>query len=202
MYNYFSDYEIQMSEKISKSDVIRAIEDSVLPHWFNKLATEFMFEDQPSGLAFPAFAGHFFGVRLFRSQSDTLFIDRDNFASIMDSDLVPDRLKDYIEKTYAPTQEEIDEQSKRIFKWPNEAQLFNTYNNIVGFFEKKHKTTFKKKSRLMAKSREVEVDEFLGDITFPDNSIDILFNMFDNYRNESIHLNDWNKLLKSVFTYM
>lgn len=49
---------------------------------------------------------------------------------------------------------------------------------------------------------EVEVDEFLGDMTFPADSISVMFNMFDNYRNESIHLNDWNKMMKSVFTYM
>jgi len=80
--------------------------------------------------------------------------------------------------------------------------LFNTYNNIVSFVEKKHKTSFKKKSKLQAKSMEVEVDEFLGDMTFPADSISVMFNMFDNYRNESIHLNDWNKMMKSVFTYM
>jgi len=66
-----------MSEKISKNDVVRAIEDSVLPHWFDKLTSEFMFEDQPNGLSFPAFAAHFYGIRLFRSQSEILFLNRD-----------------------------------------------------------------------------------------------------------------------------
>lgn len=40
---------------------------------------------------------------------------------------------------------------------------------------------------MAAKAMEIEVDEFLGDITFPDDSISIMFNMFDNYKNESIH---------------
>jgi len=47
IYNYFSDYEIQMSEKIHKDDVVRAIQDGSMPHWFNKLFADELFMSQP-----------------------------------------------------------------------------------------------------------------------------------------------------------
>lgn len=34
-----------MSEKISENDIMRAIEDSVLPHWFDKLTANLVFEN-------------------------------------------------------------------------------------------------------------------------------------------------------------
>lgn len=75
----------------------------MLPHWFDKLTADLMFSELGDGLSFPAFAGNYWGIRLFKSQSETLFLNKENFVSIISSDLVPDRLKDYIEKTYSPT---------------------------------------------------------------------------------------------------
>lgn len=103
MYNYFTDYEIQMSEMIRKDDVVRAIQDGVLPHWFSKLYADELFTDRGSGMSFPAFAGGFYSLRLFASQSETLFIHKDHFTNIITGDLIPDRLKDYIAKSYTAT---------------------------------------------------------------------------------------------------
>jgi hypothetical protein len=46
------------------------------------------------------------------------------------------------------------------------------------------------------------LDEFLGTLEFPADSASIIFNMYDNYRNESIHLSDWFRFIRSSFTYM
>lgn len=131
IYNYFSDYEIQVSEMIRKDDVLRAIQDGVLPHWFNKLYADELFADKPSGMSFPTFAGGFYSIRLFASQSATLFIDKSQYTNIITSNLIPERLKDFIAKSYTSTQEEIEDASKRIFEQKSEKDYFNSYNNMI-----------------------------------------------------------------------
>lgn len=74
-----------------------------MPHWFNKLFADELFMNQPHGLSFASFAGGFYSIRLFISQTPTLFINKDQYTTIITSNLIPDRLKDYIAKTYSPT---------------------------------------------------------------------------------------------------
>lgn len=200
IYNYFSDYEIQMSEKIHKDDVVRAIQDGSMPHWFNKLFADELFMSQPQGLSFASFTGGFYAVRLFISQTETLFINKDQYTSIITSNLVPERLKDYIAKTYTATQEEIEESSLRVFNHVTEKNYFNSYNNIV-FMQKKHRTHYKSASRMRARAHEAELDEILGNLEFPADSASIVFNMYDNYKNESIHVRDWFQFMRAAFTY-
>jgi len=38
------------------------------------------------------------------------------------------------------------------------------------------------------KKEEIELDEYLGNLEFPADSASIIFAMFDNFRNESIHI--------------
>lgn len=54
-------------------------------------------------MSFPSFAGIYYAVRLFASQTDILFLTKDNFTALIEGDRVPDRLKEYISKTYSPT---------------------------------------------------------------------------------------------------
>jgi len=46
------------------------------------------------------------------------------------------------------------------------------------------------------------LDEYLGNLEFPSDSATIIFNMYDNYRNESIHISDWIRFIRTSFTYM
>ena len=200
IYNYFSDYEIQMSESIRKDDALRAIQDGILPVWFNRLTCDQAFNENPNGMSFPAFAGIFYSVRLFASQTETLFLSKDNYTALIGSDLIPQRLKDYVAKTYTSTQDEIEASSKRVFQHVEEKHYFNQYNNII-FLQKKKKTHLKAVSALR-KTTEVELDELLGNLEFPADSPSIIFNMYDNYRNASIHLSDWIRFVKTSFTYM
>jgi len=200
IYNYFSDYEIQMSESIRKDDALRAIQDGILPVWFNRLTCDQAFNENPNGMSFPAFAGIFYSVRLFASQTETLFLSKDNYTALIGSDLIPQRLKDYVAKTYTSTQDEIEASSKRVFQHVEEKHYFNQYNNII-FLQKKKKTHLKAVSALR-KTTEVELDELLGNLEFPADSPSIIFNMYDNYRNGSIHLSDWIRFVKTSFTYM
>lgn len=68
--------------------------------------------------------------------------------------------------------------------------------------EKKHRAGLMKKSKMLAKSKEEDIDALLAGLEFPADSISLMFAMFDNFRNESIHIMDWNKFLKTSFTYM
>jgi hypothetical protein len=52
------------------------------------------------------------------------------------------------------------------------------------------------------KKEEIELDEYLGNLEFPADSASIIFAMFDNFRNESIHISDWIRFIRSSFTYM
>lgn len=54
----------------------------------------------------------------------------------------------------------------------------------------------------MRKFKAVDEMEMLNDIEFPDNGEQIIFNMFDNYRNGSIHINDWHRFIRTSYTYM
>jgi len=119
---------------------------------------------------------------------------------LIGSDLIPQRLKDYVAKTYTSTQDEIEASSKRVFQHVEEKHYFNQYNNII-FLQKKKKTHLKAVSALR-KTTEVELDELLGNLEFPADSPSIIFNMYDNYRNGSIHLSDWIRFVKTSFTYM
>jgi ATP-dependent Clp protease protease subunit len=82
-------------------------------------------------MSFPAFAGIFYSVRLFASQTETLFLSKDNYTALIGSDLIPQRLKDYVAKTYTSTQDEIEASSKRVFQHVEEKHYFNQYNNII-----------------------------------------------------------------------
>ena len=120
-----------MSESIRKDDALRAIQDGILPVWFNRLTCDQAFNENPNGMSFPAFAGIFYSVRLFASQTETLFLSKDNYTALIGSDLIPQRLKDYVAKTYTSTQDEIEASSKRVFQHVEEKHYFNQYNNII-----------------------------------------------------------------------
>lgn len=57
-------------------------------------------------------------------------------------------------------------------------------------------------TRLRAKTAEAELDEILGKLEFPADSASIIFSMYDNFKNESIHMSDWIKFMRGSFTYM
>jgi len=42
----------------------------------------------------------------------------------------------------------------------------------------------------------------LRGLEFADNGEQIIFNMFDNYKNGSIYVSDWHRFFRSTFTYM
>lgn len=42
----------------------------------------------------------------------------------------------------------------------------------------------------------------LGKLEFPTDSASIMFNMYDNFKNESIHMSDWIRFIRGTFTYM
>jgi len=60
-------------------------------------------------MSFASFSGQYYIVRLFASQTDILFLNKDQFTALIGSSLIPDRLKEYISKSYSATQEEIEE---------------------------------------------------------------------------------------------
>jgi len=80
-----------------------------------------------------------------------------------------------------------------------EKDYFNTYNNII-FLQKKKKVQLR--SRTDMKTQEVELDEYLGSLEFPADSPSIIFAMYDNFRNQSIHISDWIRFIRTSFTYM
>jgi len=52
-------------------------------------------------------------MRMFSAHSEgLLLIERDSFDDMLDSGYLPPRLIDYVEHTYIPTVEEIEEASK------------------------------------------------------------------------------------------
>ena len=58
-------------------------------------------------------------------------MNKDQYTKLITSNLVPERLKDYIAKSYTATQEEVEESSNRVFSKIEEKKYFNTSNNMI-----------------------------------------------------------------------
>lgn len=58
-----------------------------------------------------AFCGFFYAMRAFRTTTDSYFMNFEQFNEVLDSGLLPARFVDYVEHTYIPTKEEIEESS-------------------------------------------------------------------------------------------
>jgi hypothetical protein len=43
IYNYLNDYEIQIDENIKQGDILRAIQEGVLPSWFTSQIANYIF---------------------------------------------------------------------------------------------------------------------------------------------------------------
>jgi len=49
------------------------------------------------------FLGTYIAARVFKSKTDTRFIEYDDFTAILESKLIPGRFHEYATKTYIPT---------------------------------------------------------------------------------------------------
>lgn len=112
IFHYFSEYEISLTSAIRKDDIIRALQESIYPHWFSKTYVDYFFKGLKS-TSFLAYVGFYYSMRMFSAHSDgLLLIEKVDFDDMLDSGYVPARFVDYIEHVYIPTIEEIEEASK------------------------------------------------------------------------------------------
>lgn len=63
-----------------------------------------------------SFLGLFVGARAFKTKTETRFINFEDFNDLLDSGFLPGRFKEYSEKTYIPTAEEVENASHKLEK--------------------------------------------------------------------------------------
>jgi len=200
LYNYLSDYEISLSERVRYEDILRGIQDGTFPTFINKAFATELFPGNIRDVTFTQFCGVYYAMRLFKYRTETAFITKDQFMEILGSPFIPSRLKDYINHMYSPTQDEIEAESKILWPANTEVKYLSNYNNLV-FLQKKSRNSLRKKSKVLAKE-EQDLEAILSGMEFPADSSELLFSMYDNYRNQSIHSTDWLRFIKTAFTYM
>jgi len=78
-----------------------------------------------------SFLGLFVGARAFKTKTETRFISFEDFNDLLDSGFLPGRFKEYSEKTYIPTAEEVENASHKLEKELNNENFFGNYNNLI-----------------------------------------------------------------------
>jgi len=78
--------------------------------------------------------------------------------------------------------------------------------NKVGTEEKaehKSKTESKSESKSKLKSKlDINEDEIMENLEFPDNSRDVVFRMYDIFKNQTMYFEEWHNFNQETFTYM
>lgn len=78
--------------------------------------------------------------------------------------------------------------------------------NKVGTEEKaehKSKTESKSESKSKLKSKlDINEDEIMENLEFPDSSRDVIFRMYDIFKNQTMYFEEWHNFNQETFTYM
>lgn len=119
LFHYFTEFEMPFKfPHINKKDILRAIDEGVLPTTFNPINVGEIFEYGLEEMDFKGFGGSMYAYRLYKRDTwdgETEF-DAGIFKGLLDLPDFNHKLVAIIDELYMPTQEEIEEAATR--RWP------------------------------------------------------------------------------------
>jgi len=88
---------------MTKDDIIRGLQEGIFPVWFTKTYVDFFFKTR-TYTKFLNFAAFHNSMRVFTSFSDgSLLINYEDWTNLMNTPIMPSRLRDYINKSWIPS---------------------------------------------------------------------------------------------------
>lgn len=133
LFYYFTEFEMPFKfPHIHKKDILRAIDEGVLPTTFNPINVGEIFEFGLEEMDFKGFGGSMYAYRLYKRDTwdgETEF-DAGIFKSYLDLPNFNQKLVELIDDLYMPTLEEIEEASDK--RWPHS----NEKHYLIEFLQK------------------------------------------------------------------